>query len=49
MIIQYHQASFATDVKGTYIVKKYKRRKMIYKINPNRGMVRRGRREGGSG
>ena len=31
--IQYHQTSFTTNVKGTYIVKKYKRRK-IYKINP---------------
>ena len=25
--IQYHQTSFTTNVKGTYIVKKYKRRK----------------------
>ena len=32
--IQYHQISFTTNVKGTYIVKKYKRRKEIYKINP---------------
>ena len=32
--IQYHQSSFITNVKGTYIVKKYKRRKKIYKINP---------------
>ena len=32
--IQYHQSSFTADVKGTYIVKKYKRRKQIYKINP---------------
>ena len=32
--IQYHQTSFTTNVKGTYIVKKYKRRKKIYKINP---------------
>ena len=32
--IQYHQISFTADVKGTYIVKKYKRRKQIYKINP---------------
>ena len=31
--IQYHQISFTADVKGTYIVKKYKRRKNIYKIN----------------
>ena len=33
-IIQYHQTSFTTSVKETYIVKKYKRRKKIYKINP---------------
>ena len=26
--------SFTTNVKGTYVVKKYKRRKKIYKINP---------------
>ena len=32
--IQYHQTNFTTNVKGTYIVKKYKRRKKIYKINP---------------
>ena len=32
--IQYHQTSFTTNVKGTYIVKKYKRRKKIYKISP---------------
>ena len=32
--IQYQQTSFTTNVKGTYIVKKYKRRKKIYKINP---------------
>ena len=32
--IQYHQTSFATNVKGTYTVKKYNRRKKIYKINP---------------
>ena len=32
--IQYYQTSFTTDVKGIYIVKKYKRRKKIYKINP---------------
>ena len=32
--IQYHQTSFTSNVKGTYIVKKYKRRKKIYKINP---------------
>ena len=32
--IQYHQTSLTTNVKGTYMVKKYKRRKKIYKINP---------------
>ena len=32
--IQYHQTSFTTNVKGTYKVKKYKRRIKIYKINP---------------
>ena len=32
--IQYHQTSFKTNFKGTYIVKKYKKRKKIYKINP---------------
>ena len=32
--IQYHQTSFTTNIKGTYIVKKYNRRKKIYKINP---------------
>ena len=32
--IQYHQTSFTTNLKGTYIVKKYKKRKKIYKINP---------------
>ena len=32
--IQYHQTSFTTNVKGTYTVKKYKRRIQIYKINP---------------
>ena len=32
--IQYHQTSFATNLKGTYIVKKYNKRKKIYKINP---------------
>ena len=26
--------SFTTNLKGTYIGKKYKRRKKIYKINP---------------
>ena len=31
---KYHQTNFTTNVKGTYIVKKYKRRKKIYKINP---------------
>ena len=34
--IQYHQTSFTTNVKQTYIVKKYKRRKKIYKINPQK-------------
>ena len=34
--IQYHQTSFTTNVKGTYIVKKYKKRKKIYKINPTK-------------
>ena len=33
--IQYHQTSFITNVKGTSIVKKYKRRKKIYKITTN--------------
>ena len=32
--IQYYQITFTTNVKGTYIVKKYKRRKKIYKIDP---------------
>ena len=32
--IQYHQTSFTKNVRGTYIVKKYKRKKKIYKINP---------------
>ena len=32
--IQYHQTSFTTNVKGTSTVKKYKRRKKIYTINP---------------
>ena len=31
--IQYHQTSFTTNVKVAYIVKKYKRRKRICKIN----------------
>ena len=33
--IQYHQSGFTTNVRGTYIVKTYKRIKNIYKINPN--------------
>ena len=32
--VQYHQMSFATNLKGTYIGKKYNKRKKIYKINP---------------
>ena len=32
--IQDHQTSFTTNVKWTYTVKKYNRRKKIYKINP---------------
>ena len=32
--IQYHQTSLTTNVKPIDIVKKYKRRKKIYKINP---------------
>ena len=32
--IQYHHTSFTTNVKGTYIVKKYKRRKKIYINKP---------------
>ena len=32
--IQYHQTSFTTNVKGTYIVKKYKRRNRYTKSNP---------------
>ena len=32
--IQYQQTSFTTNVKQTCIVKKYDRRKKIYKINP---------------
>ena len=31
--IQYHQTSFTTNVKGTYIVKKYKGRKKSDKMN----------------
>ena len=33
--IQYHQTSFTIKVKGTYIVKKYKRRKRSTKSTPN--------------
>ena len=32
--IQGHKTSFTTNVKWTYTVKKYNRRKKIYKINP---------------
>ena len=32
--IYYHQISFTTNVKGTYIVRKYKRRKRSTKTNP---------------
>ena len=32
--IQYHQTSFTKSVKGTYIAKKYKRRKRSTKSNP---------------
>ena len=32
--IQYHQTSFTTNVKWTYIVKKYKRRERSTKSNP---------------
>ena len=32
--IHYHQTSFTTNGKVTYIAKKYNRRKKIYKINP---------------
>ena len=31
---QHHQSSFTRNVKGTYIVKKYKRRKISTKSNP---------------
>ena len=31
--IQQHQTSFTTNVKGTYIVQKYKGRKKIYTVN----------------
>ena len=34
IIVQYHQTSFTTNVKQTYIVKKYNRRKKMYKISP---------------
>ena len=34
-VLQYHQTSFTTNVKGTYIVKKYKRRKRSIKPTPN--------------
>ena len=34
MRIQDHQTSFTTNFKGTYIVKKYKTIKNIFKINP---------------
>ena len=33
--IQYHQTSFTTNAKGTYIVKKYKRTKRSTKATPN--------------
>ena len=33
--IQYHQTSFTTNVKGTYIVNKYKGRKRSKKSTPN--------------
>ena len=33
--IQYHQTRFAINVKGTYIVKKHKRRKRSTKSTPN--------------
>ena len=33
--IQYHQISFTTNVKWTYLVKKYKRRKRSTKSTPN--------------
>ena len=32
--IQYQETTFSTNVKWNYIVKKHKRRKKIYKINP---------------
>ena len=34
--IQNHQTNFTTNVKGIYIVKKYKRKKKIYKTNPQK-------------
>ena len=34
MLSSYHKTNFTTNVKCTYIVKKYNRRKKIYKINP---------------
>ena len=37
--IQYHQTSFTTNVKGTYIVKKYKRGKRYTKSTPNKKMA----------
>ena len=33
------KTSFTTNVKGTYIVKKYKRRKQIYKSNPKQMVI----------
>ena len=39
MRIQYHQTRFTTNVKGTYIVNKYKRRKKIYKIQTIKKMA----------
>ena len=33
--IQYHQTSFTINVKGTYILKKYRRRKIATKSTPN--------------
>ena len=32
--VHYHQTSFTTNVKGTYMVSKYKRRKRSTKTNP---------------
>ena len=31
--IQYHQTNFTTNVKGTYIVRKYKRRERSIRTN----------------